>query len=332
MSHERLVETARHLADELLFPVAMTVDTAARVPETHLLELARAGLFGLAGPASAGGLEVPEPVHWSILEALAGGCLATSFVWLQHHGSVQALARTSNDKLAHEWLPELCAGRQRGGLALSGIRPGRRQLRARAVMGGVVLDGDAPWVSGWSLVDVLLTPARMEEQIVTLLIDAVETDTLIATPVPLVAANASRNVRVAFRGHFIPEERILGITPYADPPLHDGGGRSNGSLALGVTRRACRLMGEPASFVAELDACRSALDAADELAMARARAASVDLALRATAALLVHDGSRSIALDAHPQRLAREALFLCVFGSRPAIKHELLETLSARAR
>src|SRR5689334_13306336 len=255
MSHERLVETANQLADELLFPVAMTVDTAARVPETHLLELARAGLLRLGGPAASGGLEVPENVHWSVIEALAGGCLATTFVWLQHHGSVRALAQTNNHELAQQWLPELCAGRQRGGLALSGIRPGRRQLRARAVMGGVVLDGDAPWVSGWSLVDVLLTPARMEEQTVSLLLDAIETDTLIATPVPLVAANASRNVRVAFRGHFVPKERILGITPYADPPAHDGGGRSNGSLALGVTRRACRLMGEPTPFAAELDAC-----------------------------------------------------------------------------
>jgi hypothetical protein len=36
-------------------------------------------------------------------------------------------------------------------------------------------------------------------------------------------------------------------------------------------------------------------------------------------------------VDQHPQRLAREALFLLVFGSRPAIKNALLHQLGAGA-
>jgi hypothetical protein len=35
----------------------------------------------------------------------------------------------------------------------------------------------------------------------------------------------------------------------------------------------------------------------------------------------------SIAVDQHAQRLAREAVFLLVFGSRPAIKQALLRRL-----
>jgi hypothetical protein len=43
----------------------------------------------------------------------------------------------------------------------------------------------------------------------------------------------------------------------------------------------------------------------------------------------VGDGSRSVTVDQHAQRLAREALFLLVFGSRPGIKSALLRRLGA---
>ena len=52
-----------------------------------------------------------------------------------------------------------------------------------------------------------------------------------------------------------------------------------------------------------------------------------ELALRAATTLVVSAGSRSILAGEHPQRLAREALFLLVFGSRPGIKASLLERL-----
>ena len=43
-------------------------------------------------------------------------------------------------------------------------------------------------------------------------------------------------------------------------------------------------------------------------AMVQARAGAAELAVRATAALAVCDGSKSIAVDQHAQRLAREAV------------------------
>jgi len=65
--------------------------------------------------------------------------------------------------------------------------------------------------------------------------------------------------------------------------------------------------------------------------MADARAAASELALRAAAALAVRDGGHAVAVDSHAQRLAREAVFLLVFGSRPGIKSALLQRLGAVA-
>jgi alkylation response protein AidB-like acyl-CoA dehydrogenase len=323
------VARASHIADEILFPAAIETDAAERVPESHLRALADAGLFGLRGPRAAGGLELRQEEFSPVVESLAGGCLATTFVWLQHHGAVQALAQSGNTALAAAWLPELCAGRRRAGLALQALRPGPALLEAVPAPGGYRLEGNVPWVTGWGMIHTLFTVARSAgQQTVSLLIDAAESRSLSATLQRLVATNASRSVVLRFRQHFVPHEQVVSVEEYEPMPAYDGGGRSNGSLALGVCQRACRLIGETPLW-AELDERRRALDGADEHAMAAARARAVELALRASAAAITHAGSRSITAGSHAQRLGREALFLLVFGSRPAIQSALLAELRA---
>jgi hypothetical protein len=130
----------------------------------------------------------------------------------------------------------------------------------------------------------------------------------------------------------VPAERLTGQAPF-DPAetMRPDRLRINGSLALGVARRCCRLLG-PGPLDDELIACRTRLDDAltgDVTAMTQARAAASELAVRAATALAVRDGSKAITTDAQAQRLAREALFLLVFGSRPAIKSALLRQLGA---
>jgi hypothetical protein len=130
----------------------------------------------------------------------------------------------------------------------------------------------------------------------------------------------------------VPGERFVSQVPF-DPAasLRPDRLRVDGSLALGVAGRCGRLLG-PGPLDDELAACRERLDdalTADVAAMAQARAAASELTVRATAALAVQTGSTAVSVDAHPQRLAREALFLLVFGLRPAIKGALLRRLGA---
>jgi len=57
-------------------------------------------------------------------------------------------------------------------------------------------------------------------------------------------------------------------------------------------------------------------------------AAVCELALRATAALVVSQGSTAILADQDARWLAREALFLPMFGSRPPIRKSLAGLLT----
>lgn len=327
MNH--VIERAQAIADEVLFPAALATDTSAMVPVTSLDLLARERLYGIAGPEEAGGLALDPITTQAVVEALASGCLATTFVWIQHHNPVRAVARSQTPGLRESWLAPLCRGVRRAGIARAGERPGPPMLSARATADGLVLDGEAPWVTGWGLVDAVLVAARAGDDIVRVLMDAVEADTLAVERLHLVGADASSTVTLRFTGHEVPAERIVETVPLAEVIAHDAATlRTNGSLALGVTTRCCRLLG-PGPLDDDLVSARSDLDTATSETMADARAQAAQLALRAAAALTVHGGGKGILKEHHAQRLAREALFLLVFGTRPAIRADLLRRLGA---
>jgi alkylation response protein AidB-like acyl-CoA dehydrogenase len=394
-----LIEKARWIADEVLFPAALDVDGSGVLPAGHLDLLAREGFYGMAGPPEAGGLAIPDlPTAARLVEVLASGCLATTFVWMQHHGAVGAVARAERADLNEEWLEPLCRGVRRAGVVLAALRPGPPSVRVTAVPGGYRLDGAAPWVTGWGMIDVLHTAARDEnDMVVWSLVDAVPGPTLAVRPLRLVAADASSTVEVRFTGHFVPAERVTGTLPYADWPARDAAGlRMNGSFALGVAARCITLISQPAGpgvppaggpgvpaaggpggpptgrpgvlpvggpaggpgvpaaggsgvsdgsatapaeggdgpgvLHAELESCRAALDAATPEELPAARAAASEFAMRAATILVATVGARSVRRDDHAQRLVREAMFLLVFGSRPAIRAELLARLQRAPR
>jgi alkylation response protein AidB-like acyl-CoA dehydrogenase len=332
-----ILATAGELADKVLFPDAMRVDRLDVLPAAHLDALAAAGLYGAPGPTDAGGLGLDLVQVANVVEELASGCLAVAFVLIQHFRLVMTLAEGGAPAVLRDrWLASACQGRTRGGIALTGLIPGPPQLRAEpAAEGGWRLDGTAPWVTGWGLIDLVQVVARgPDDTVVTLIMDAAAQPGLTVTRQRLVAVDAAVTVRLGFDGALIPAERFVDQVPF-DPAVsvQPAGLRLNGSLALGVARRCARLLG-PSPLDDEVTACRDGLDAAlgaDPEPMAVARAAASELALRAAAALAVRDGGNSITVDQHPQRLAREALFLLVFGSRPRIKNALLHQLGAAA-
>ncbi len=321
-----IVERAWEIADDVLFPAALDTDSSDLLPRRNLDALARSGFYGIAGPAGSGGLDLPT--SYQVVEALASGCLTTAFVWLQHRNPVRAVAASQTPGLRDAWLAPLCRGDRRAGIALAGNRPGPAILSAAHTSNGLLLDGDAPWVSGWGLIDVLLVTARDDDTVVSSLIDASPSSTLRAERLRLVGANASGTVTLRFEAHPVPMERIVGYEPHDAVLARDPTGlRMNGSLSLGLIDRCCRLIG-PSAFDDELIAAREALDEASAESLPIARAWASELAMRAATALTVTQGSRSILVHEHAQRLVREALFLTVFGSRAAIREELLRRLA----
>jgi alkylation response protein AidB-like acyl-CoA dehydrogenase len=260
------LDRAAALADDVLQPAAAEVDASGVIPPSHFTSLAAAGLYGVA---------LAEPAALpAVTEVLAAGCLATTFTWMQHHGPVRTLAGLGDPRVG-----AAAAGELRCGVALAGAVPDPPLLWATRVDGGWRLDGQAPLVTGWGLIDLVLVAARdvatadapdEDALIVTALLDAHAAPGLTARPLALLAADASRTVQLRFDGVHLPDELVTGQTMRtAFLAGMTASARVNGALALGVAGRCVRLIADTgrADAVAEqlrvdLDATRAELDAA----------------------------------------------------------------------
>jgi alkylation response protein AidB-like acyl-CoA dehydrogenase len=327
------ITAAERIADDVLLPRALATDAALAVPPDSLTELARAGLFGLYGPRAFGGLGLEGAAALAVIERLASGCLTTTFVWMQHHSAVRAVSQAS-DSLRDSWLGALCRGERRAGVAFAGLRrPGPPVLTGERVDGGYLLDGVAPWVTGWGSVGVVLVAARDQAtaggDIVWSLVDAGTSPTLTVEPLRLMVVNASATVTARFSRHFVDDDRVVGVEPFEQWRVRDEGGiRTNGSLALGVAWRAAHLLGS-SELTDRVHACRRRLDSAGPAELPNARAEASELALATATTLVVATGGKAVLESELAQLLAREAVFLLVFGQTAAIKAEQLKARAA---
>jgi len=319
-----VIARAEEIADGLLFPAALATDRAELLPVGNLDALADAGLYGLFGPEDLGGWAADLDAAGAAVERIASGCLTTALVWLQHHGLVGNLVLGAG-RLCDEWLADLCSGARRSGIVFTGLLPGPSSLNAVADGDGWRIDGYAPWVSGWGRIDTLQVAARgPDDTVVTVALGELDRPGLTAGRHELAVLDASGTVKLTFDRVGIDADHVIGVAPHRPGETNALSLRLNGSLALGVARRCCALLG-PTALDELLDEVRDRLDTAGDDDIAEARATASAFAHKAATTLLVHTGSRSIELDNHAQRLAREAMFLMVFGSRPAIRSALLQ-------
>lgn len=312
---------------ELLSSNAADVDATSVIPAEHFERFATLGLYGIFAPTEFGGLGFDLAAMCAVVEVLASACLATTFVWMQHSRLLLAALDPSSPTSVRDLLPEIVCGQCKGGVALGGLLPGPPRLRAEPAKDDWTLRGDAPWLSGWGVVDVLAVAARgPDNTVVNVLLDAKEQPNLHVEHHQLSAINATATVKVTFDDLFVPNDRVVSLQPYKPDRGGNEGLRVNGSLALAIIRRCCTLIG-PSPLDDELQRCREELDHADAASMPVARAKASALAVRASHFLAVHRGSSAARRADIAERTQREAALLLVFGSRPSIKTALLEQL-----
>ncbi len=335
MDASTAIERAQNVADSVLFPRAQDVDRGTVPPHAGLHALASAGLFGIAGPASHGGSDLDALGARRVIAAIGSGCGATFFVWVQHLGVVRSVRASENGDLVDTLLAPMCAGDLVAGVAFAHAR----RLGAPAVTatpladGGWRLDGHAPWVTSWGIADWFCVAAESAAgELVWSMIPASGSAGIDGHAARPPGVLVDRHRRAVVRRMHDPEgtrrhdreRRQLArrrSTPRprsASRPCSVSPLVRFASCTIWPARRT-----RPGRLDAELDATWSRDDelvGADpgsdiEAHIASAsdhRAACLDLARRATTALLAATGGRGMDL-AHPaQRLAREADFYVI--------------------
>ena len=353
------LERASAVADDVLFPRAQETDRAPSVPSENLRALRDAGLLGLHGPPDVpGGLGADHAAGRPVLEAVAGGCGATSFVWAQHHGAVRRV-RAGDGPARPTWLPRLCDGSTLAGIGFAYLRrPGPPAVRAERSANGWRIDGEAPWITGWGLIDVLIVMARAADgSVLTAAIDrpGERRELHAGDPQALAVMGATRTVSLAFDGLEVGDDDVVGVLDHAGWDRRDRVGSSMPAPApLGIADRAIGLLSERASAPSVGDAA-STLSAmladrrrvADEVARsvvasasaadaefdeaiadgARERDRGLDLARRATDVLVAASGGGAISLSHPAQRLSREATFFLIQAQTADLRRATMHRL-----
>jgi hypothetical protein len=345
------VELARSLADDLIRPRAEEVDRSV-VPRSHLDAWGRAGLLGLAGPRSYGGGGAPAHVVREVTEVLAGACGATWFVATQHAMPLATLAGSSNDALKERLLRGMCTGQVLSGVAVAQLRrPGPPAVVATRTGTGWRFEGHVGWMTSWGICDVVLLAAVTPDgEAVLAMVPAREDAGLTASaPMSLAAMQAAVTVTLDLDGYRVDDADVATVVPLSDWLAVDAGKTANPSPhTFGLQREAVRRLADTASrrddgtaaALAQqlgregerlrrvaytlIDDVPAKEQIEDRLAV---RAASLELAVRTTTALVAASGGAAMALSAAPQRLMREAVFHLVQAQTTPVREATLQLL-----
>ena len=136
----------------MLFPAAAEVDARGVIPPSHFTALAEAGLYGIAASDDARGA---ARRHRGARRSLPG-----HDVHLDAAPRAGAGVRRHCGTARQAYLAAATAGALRCGVALAGALPDPPRLWATRVADGYRLDGEAPLVTGWGLVDLVQVAAR----------------------------------------------------------------------------------------------------------------------------------------------------------------------------
>lgn len=352
-SQAAIVEAARQVGETILRPNAAATDQGSRPNRDNMHALAAAGLLGMGLPVEWGGLAASGETQREVTETLASYCGVTTFTQAQHHGPSRMILGSPNETMKRCLLPELAAGRRMCAISFAHLRrPGPPVLRAEPTEGGYRLNGIAPWVTGWGLMDQGVFGATLpDERFVYLWLPANRGDypdlfqevapadgtwgeSAASEPLPLCAMNASATVELAFVNFFVPEAHRLHFSDRETMRCNDRNGVLGAtSMPLGCTLGALRLLCETADRRGFAPIHRAASAFGRELEETRAevldwskrtsepeffphavelRARVISLAVRAAHAAVTASSGAANNLMHPAQRLYREAMFYTI--------------------
>lgn len=330
-------------------PKASQIDQ--HVPEltSAFRKMADGGLLGLRVPVAAGGIGLSDLAFRRAQEAIARRSGALAFLQTQHQSGSSFIATSLNRSLRENLLADLAKGNQTIGIAFSQLRkPGPPGMTAERVEGGYVLNGTAPWISGWEIFDLVCIAAVLpSEESVWGVIPLENGPNFQASPVMRLAAlEVVQTVSAKLKDLFLPDDSVL----FFKPPrwIHENDSLTaalQSPFALGCAQAAIDVMrsvnqkrniksiAEAAgSLEAELEECRkeayTAMGERENLSRSlSARAWAVELMGRCAHSAVIASAGAGNSMEHAAQRVYREALVFSVSAQTEPIVTEALKRL-----
>jgi alkylation response protein AidB-like acyl-CoA dehydrogenase len=351
MSSSALDVAFTYLYDEVV-PKAQEIDRDPEALRIALQGLCDRDLMALKRPDAFGGPGLTEEDFRRFQEACARASGALAFLQTQHQSAVGMIARSSNDSLKQEYLPQMGNGGKLLGIGFSQLRrAGAPMIRARNAEGGYVLKGHVPWVTGWNYFPEFLVGATLDDgQALFAVVPLQESPGIhVSHVMELAAMQAANTVTVEFEDYFVPEGKIVFIQPAGWIQRNDQINIAlQGYFAMGCAQAGLDVLStnaerKPFPFLKEalgtlaneLDQCRDATrtaqaDANEETTQERlnVRAWAIDLAVRCAHAGVTSSSGAANSLFHPAQRVYREALVFTVSAQTPEIMEATLKRIT----
>ena len=161
-----IVKTIQQFVDREVIPVASRMEHDDEYPDALVDQMKELGLFGLNVPEQYGGSDVNYTSFAMVFEELARGWLGLSGILGTHLVLCDVLIRFATEEQKRTFLPELAAGRRRGGIALSEPNAGTdlQAITTTATRSGDVylINGSKMWVTNGRRGDTFVLLARTD--------------------------------------------------------------------------------------------------------------------------------------------------------------------------
>jgi len=355
--NEGMLSNLRVLADDVFRPNAEITDQGTIHDQLIInIELLKdAGYFGLGIPSLYGGMEADDATRQEYTELMASACGVTAFTQQQLQSGGGFVSGSDNTPLKEALLPRMARGEVLCGIAFAHLRrPGPPVVTAQTVPGGYLINGSAPWLSGWAVMDSFVLGVHMPEndRHLYLYVEADRSNPAISVSptAKLVCMNASDTVSVTFNNLFVSDDYRLYDRPAADMSradlcgitghVHQPLGCTRGSIvylrSLADRKNRPDLLMVAEQFEHEVDQCRreahtwngSCADLPEYKEHAlHARTSTILLAVRAAHATIAATGGSAHYMDQPPQRLMREAIFYTTAAQTRDIQAGTLDLL-----
>ena len=165
----QIVNLVRDFVRRDVEPVAAHLDREDIVPLDLIDKMKALGLFGITVPEEYGGLGLDYSTFANIFEELSKGFMSISGAIGTHHIMTYVLTHYGTEEQKRHFLPDLAAGRKRGGLALTepGVGSDVANLELTAKKDGeeYVLNGTKLFITNGRYGDTFCLLARTDQAV-----------------------------------------------------------------------------------------------------------------------------------------------------------------------